>query len=657
MIRVRHSLSVIYHISQFAANIHTNSFHRSTQNKSLNAIFIKQFRELVEKNQIQKAKESLERISKNKYLYDAAIDVCFRAKEFQMGLQIFEQMIHEKLKPTSHTFSFIILGYANVKDVKSAEKWFHDMKLKFYVNPDDYCRNALLKAYCTEPDVKRARLFFDKIDDKTATTYNMMISRYLSHPINTYLAKRLFQQMIDSGIKPDQFTFSKMIWGCAQKKDVNTAQKLFDMMNDYKLMPDTAVHNALLEAYCNANELIKARALFDVINQKDVITYSIMVDGYVSNIKSESDIESAIEILDMLISSNIRHGTEIEPFNSIMNSLAQRGDSKKATNILRKMRKHSIRPNSRTYASLIEALFKDGKIGEAAHVFARILPRYKNIITYNVMLEGLFLNYNLRQAENVFKDMQSAGIGPNAVTIGIMIDGYLKTGEEKQALDLIDNMEKLYQIKPIQVINRNWASRAINTAIKIFERIENKNVAIYSNIINQLVKANRMQEVKKYLQQISKDNIELSRHTLNVIIDGYIKQGELVNAYEVYQNMQNAYFIQPNADTLNVLLQGLIKKQYIEWAWELFHKISDKDISTYNSMIEGCIQIEGDLDKVMELWDDLLGAGLKPDVDSFRIIITALINDKQKGKAEELYHQMTDMGLRDNDIIKIVTNS
>jgi pentatricopeptide repeat protein len=62
---------------------------------------------------------------------------------------------------------------------------------------------------------------------------------------------------------------------------INDTQALeIYMVFRYRLKPDIILSNALLKAHCNTTHIDQARRMFERIQNKDVISYNIMIDGY-----------------------------------------------------------------------------------------------------------------------------------------------------------------------------------------------------------------------------------------------------------------------------------------------------------------------------------------------------------------------------------------
>ncbi|WCJ22866.1 Pentatricopeptide repeat (PPR) superfamily protein [Euphorbia peplus] len=86
----------------------------------------------------------------------------------------------------------------------------------------------------------------------------------------------------------------------------------------------------------------------------------------------------------------------------------------------------------------------------------------------------------------------------------------------------------------------------------------------------------------------------------NIMIDCYVKIGRVDLAYELFDRMS---VNERNLITWNSLISGLISSENrLELAWELFEKMPERDLISWNLMIDGCAK-QGRIEDAQGLFD------------------------------------------------------
>ena len=91
------------------------------------------------------------------------------------------------------------------------------------------------------------------------------------------------------------------------------------------------------------------------------------------------------------------------------------------------MKKKGIKPNEKSYASLIGSLSRAGKIDKACELFDNIKSksnscRLINRVTYTELIRGLGKAGHWKNALEVFREMENSGCSLDVVVYNIMID-------------------------------------------------------------------------------------------------------------------------------------------------------------------------------------------------------------------------------------------
>ena len=97
-------------------------------------------------------------------------------------------------------------------------------------------------------------------------------------------AEKLFDEMLERGVKPDNFTFSTII-SCARLCNLaDKAVEWFEKMPSFGLEPDDVTFSTMIDSYGRAGNVEKALSLYDRARtgewRLDATTFSTLIRIY-----------------------------------------------------------------------------------------------------------------------------------------------------------------------------------------------------------------------------------------------------------------------------------------------------------------------------------------------------------------------------------------
>ncbi|XP_020097049.1 putative pentatricopeptide repeat-containing protein At1g10330 [Ananas comosus] len=144
--------------------------------------------------------------------------------------------------------------------------------------------NCLLRAYLRNGQSSSAalHLFVQMLahgHQPNHHTFPSLIKFSSSSPSPSYAGCALHAQCLRRGLLADNFISCSLVKYYAQLGHLNEARKSFDEMPH----PDMACHNAMLDAFCANGDIISARRLFESMSTRDVISWTIIINGHSRN--------------------------------------------------------------------------------------------------------------------------------------------------------------------------------------------------------------------------------------------------------------------------------------------------------------------------------------------------------------------------------------
>ncbi|XP_015868066.3 pentatricopeptide repeat-containing protein At1g74630 [Ziziphus jujuba] len=118
--------------------------------------------------------------------------------------------------------------------------------------------NALLDTYSKCGNVGMARLVFERMPEKKSiVSWTSMIAAHAMYGYGEE-AIRLFNEMEDSGTRPDGITFISILYACSHAGLIEEGCQYFSKMRDYGIEPTIEHYGCMVDLYGRAGELQKA---------------------------------------------------------------------------------------------------------------------------------------------------------------------------------------------------------------------------------------------------------------------------------------------------------------------------------------------------------------------------------------------------------------
>ncbi|KAK7270729.1 hypothetical protein RJT34_26112 [Clitoria ternatea] len=233
------------------------------------------------------------------------------------------------------------------------------------------------------------------------------------------------------------------------------AHGICDVMTERGEQPDVITYSILMNGYCLNNDVDGARKLFDMMIKSrlvpDVWCYNILIQGYC---KTER-LDKAMNLFkDMRVNNLVPN---IVTYNSLVDGLCKSGRILYAWQLVDEM--HFCGqppPNVTTYNILLQSLCRIEHVDKAIALFRLLISRRSfapNVWSYNILISSCFKNSRIHEAMILFRDMCFKDLVPNLQTYNMLIDGLYKVGKLKAAQKISQHIRGCDVNVQINVLN------------------------------------------------------------------------------------------------------------------------------------------------------------------------------------------------------------
>lgn len=282
---------------------------------------------------------------------------------------------------------------------------------------------------------------------------------------------------------------------------------------------------------------------------------------------------------------------------------------------------------------LVNVYGKCGNMEEARKVFDN-LPRI-NVVSWTSLISGYVQNSQPELAIHVFLDMLEAGNYPTNVTLGTALTACSSLESIRLGKQIHAYLVK-YQTEDDTSVGNSLCSLystcgSLNSAIKAFNRIREKNVMSWTTVIGACGENGEAVKGLRFFAKMLSEGIQPNEFTLTSISSVCITMLSIHVGAQVHSlGIKLGYA--SNLRVRNSIMYLYLKCGLFDEAQKLFDGMSHVNLVTWNAMIAGHAQmmdlVKDDLSahnsgtEALNIFSKLNSSGMKPDLYTFSSILT-----------------------------------
>ncbi|XP_047962737.1 pentatricopeptide repeat-containing protein At5g39350-like [Salvia hispanica] len=364
--------------------------------------------------------------------YKAIIRMHTETGHPRRALQLFVDMHGSgRHRADEYTYPFVIRA---CRDLVLLELGMvvHGLTVKTSFVLNTFVGNSLIAMYLSCGDRDRATAVFDSMEDRTVVSWNTMISGSFRNG-RAKEALALLWRMVDDGdgendVEVDSATILSVLPACSSLKDLEQGRKVHRLIMDRGIGKRLAVQNALVDMYVKCGSMEEARRAFDGMVEKDVVTWTTMINGYTLH----ADVDLALEMCRLMQCEGVRPN-EVT-LASLLAMCAALPDLKLGKCLHGWAIRHHVDCAENVETALIDLYAKCNSFGLSLRVFSRTSQRIT--VPWNAILSGCIHNKMGGEAISLFNRMMQVGVKLDAATWKSLLPAYAAEADLRQASNI-----------------------------------------------------------------------------------------------------------------------------------------------------------------------------------------------------------------------------
>ncbi|XP_023751264.1 pentatricopeptide repeat-containing protein At4g35130, chloroplastic [Lactuca sativa] len=540
----------------------------------------------VEDGSVENALQLFDEMNKRStFVWNIVIRALTNNGYFKEALKLYLQMCIEGVQPDKFTFPFVIKACGGCLDLVTGKK-VHSNLFKFGLISDFHVSNSLILMYAKVGHIGSAEKVFDEMPVRDLVSWNSMINAYLF--VNNGLTSlTCFSTMQQSGIKPDRFTIVSALHASSLIHSLPNGKQIHAIIIKTKSESNEMIQTSLIDMYVKCNAINYAERFFNLISPRHVAPWNAMIRGYNLNNQPLESFSCLKKMQENRINPDVISLINFLPSCSQLQSMISG----------KTIHGYAIRlgflPHIFLETALIDMYGKCGNPRLSETIFDQMDQR--NLISRNTMIDALVKNGRYQDALKIFRDIWDHDLKPDPTTITMI-------------LDIISDIAGLREGKQIHgyVIKSGFYSNTfvlnslvymyakcgdLDSGRVIFDRILTKDIVSWNTIIL----ANGFHgfgeiSVNLFLEMIRK-GIKPNSSTFFSVLSACSFSGMVEEGWKFFTSMKPDYGIDPGIEHYGCIL-------------DLLARIGDLDRAKR-------VITEMPLEPTSRIWGSLLGASRK----------------------------------------------
>lgn len=283
----------------------------------------------------------------------------------------------------ANEFNVLLRAFCTQRQMKEARSVFHKMHSRF--SPNTKTMNILLLGFKESGDVTAVELFYHEMIRRgfkpNSVTYNIRIDAYCKKGCFGD-GLRLLEEMEKANCPPTLETITTLIHGAGVAQNISRARELFNEISIRNLQPDIGVYNAFMSSLIRSREVQSALMLMDEMEEEgighDSMTYHTMFRGLMRS----NGIEGVSELYHKMIRRNFVPKTRT--IVMLMKWFCQNQQLDLSLDLWGYLIDRGYCPHGHALDLLVTGLCSHGKVKEAVECAKQTLERGR------LMSEGVF---------------------------------------------------------------------------------------------------------------------------------------------------------------------------------------------------------------------------------------------------------------------------
>ncbi|KAM7267625.1 hypothetical protein ACFE04_009791 [Oxalis oulophora] len=491
--------------------------------------------------------------------------------------------------------------------------------------------SAIMSGLMKHGRLNEAMNYFEKNPYQDVVSWTGMISGFVQNGLS-FEGLKGFKTMVESGIKPNDVTFISVLKGCLESCDFELAMSVLGVVVKSGFENYVSVSNSLVTLCLRMEEIDLALKVFDKIEEKDVVSWTAILDAYAEI----GCLEKARKIFDSMPVRN-----EIS-WSAMITRYSQGGYHLEALKLFSEMIHEGFKPNVSCFASILSVLAILEALQTAQNIHAHVLKiATSRDVFVTTSLIDLYCKCGKPEDGRAVFD---SALQKNIVTWNSMVSGYSLNGQMEEAKKFFDDMPVRNNVSWNSLISGYVDLKQFEMVFEVFNKMllsgEIPNQSTFSCVLCACASIASLERGKDAHGKIIKLGIQNDVFVATALTDMYAKSGDIISSKQIFDWMP-----EKNEISWTVMIQGLAESGFAKESLFLFEQMEKTSNISQNEILLLAVLFAcshcGLVDKGLQYFYSMVPVyGIKPKGKHYTCVVDMLSRSGRLADAEDFINSM-----------------
>ncbi|KAH9625104.1 hypothetical protein KSS87_018093 [Heliosperma pusillum] len=444
--------------------------------------------------------------------------------------------------------------------------------------------------FSTAPNRNLVPLFNQYVDSTNVYSWNSVIAE-LARGGDSVEALRAFSSMRKLSLSPNRSTLPCTIKACSSLLDLVSGRQAHQQAIVFGFGDDVFVTSALVDMYSKCGRLWDAYKVFDEMPQRNVVSWTSMITGFVQN---NAPREALGVFKKFLVEESEIEGVYVDAVAlvSVLSACARVSDKFVTEGVHGFSIKKGLDGFVGVGNTLVDAYAKCGEVGLSKNVFDGMVE--KDDVSWNSMIAVLAQSGLSSEAMAVFRSMVfSSRVGFNDVTLSAVLLACSHAGALLLGRCIHDKVVKMGLEQNVyigtSIIDMYCKCGRVSTARKAFERMNYKNVKSWSAMIAGYGMHGYPKEALNVFYDMKRAGVRPNYITFVSVLAACSHAGLVDEGWDCFMSMKKEFGLEPGVEHYSCMVDLLGRSGLVGKAYDLIKQMKVKpDFVIWGSLLAGC---------------------------------------------------------------------
>ncbi|KAL7612337.1 hypothetical protein Lser_V15G07640 [Lactuca serriola] len=477
---------------------------------------------------------------------------------------IVQHMQTENLEPNRVTLVSLLQAAAHLQLLNHGELIHAYAKRRGIGCVDEAFQTSLMDMYikCGAPN--KATTVFHTMSIKTTSCWNVLIAGHLKSS-QPFEALNFFSLMAQKGHRFDLITLANGIISCANLGLLLVGKSIHGYMFRNRVHLDVVANTALVDMYSKCENCINARKIFDTMKDKDVISFNVMIDGYLQNGHACEAIEAFHNMRTLGLTEN--EATIL----TVVSAFSDLNDIRQGRSIHGYVITHGFESKTDIANQVLYLYVKCGYIQYARQIFDRI--KHKDLVSWTSMMMGYENLGHVYKVINLFQEMQSEKqLTPDSITLTCLLQAFSQLGCLTQVKEIHCHVIRASMDNQITIMNSLLTTYSKCGMYKIsrvlFRKMRTRCLASWNTMIAASGMHGDCVGALALIEEMKKEKIVPDDITFMSALSSFSHSGFVEGGLNLFRVMKEEYRIVPREEHYGCMVDLLGRAGQLDEAFD-----------------------------------------------------------------------------------------